>query len=179
MRQAPDLSALLSKVALKDHNAFKTLYDLTSPKLFAVCLRILKDEDSAADVLQEVYVSIWQKAAQFETGRATPMAWLATIARNRAIDLVRTRRPVDDIDDHGEITDANPDPETQTISSNEKDRLENCLGQLDERHAAIIRNTYLSGWTYQQAADAETIPLNTAKTWVRRGLQALKDCLSR
>src|SRR6476659_572566 len=105
------LVAALAKVAAGERNALQTTYRLTSAKLFGVCLRILGDRAEAEDVLQEVYLTVWQKAADFDPARASPMTWLITIARNKAIDRLRSRghaSRMEPIDSAVEIADTAP-----------------------------------------------------------------------
>ena len=91
---AQSLGLLLQRIAARDRPAFAMLYSATSAKLYGIVLRILKRRDIAEEVLQDVYVKIWERAGDFEAGRASPITWMATIARNRAIDEVRRRAPV-------------------------------------------------------------------------------------
>ncbi len=177
---ASELEILISRVALKDRQAFSVLYDRTSAKLFGVCVRILNDRSEAEDVLQEIYIKIWNKADQYATGRASVIAWMATIARNQAIDRYRARgKPTENLDGHHEIKDLGPTPEQAAIQSDQKKHIDKCLDQLNSEHAIAVRQTYLAGWSYQQAADKLDIPLNTVKTWIRRSLMQLKECLDK
>ncbi len=177
----PDpIANLLSRVALREPLAFRQLYDQTSAKLFGICLRILNNRADAEEALQEVFVKIWNKADMFQTGRASGIAWMAMITRNQAIDRLRARKPGSvDILEQSDLADDKPSPETNTIASDEYRRLNNCLDELKPQHAEAVRKTYLGGWSYQETADALNIPLNTAKTWVRRSLGALQDCMKR
>lgn len=180
MNGSEEIEKLIARVALRDRTAFRQLYDRTSSKLFGVCLRILNNRNDAEDTLQEVYVKIWSKADRFAAGRASGIAWLVAVARNQAIDVYRSRKPVsDDITKREDIAVDLPSPEASTITSEENRRLVDCLGELDEKHGAAVKRTYLNGWSYQQAADELGIPLNTAKTWIRRSLLALRDCMNR
>lgn len=180
MSTSADIDKLIARVALKDRDAFKLLYEFTSAKLFGVCLRILKDRTDAEDVLQEVYVKIWNKADRFSTGQASAIAWLASIARNQSIDRYRSRRPAsDNTDEMPDIADDAPSPENAILAKDETRRINHCLDELDTKHAAAIRRTYLSGWSYQEAADELDTPLNTVRTWIRRGLLSLRDCMNR
>ena len=107
-----DVSVLIQRVGLGDRAAFRRLYDLTSPKLFAVCLRILRDRGEAEDALQEVYVKVWHNASKFTVSDYSPITWLAAVARNHAIDRTRARKPdAADIDEVVETPDDRPDPE--------------------------------------------------------------------
>ncbi len=180
MAPSDPIAELISRTALQDRAAFQRLYERTSAKLFGVCLRILNDRPEAEDVLQEVYVKVWNKADRFATGRASGIAWLAAIARNQAIDRLRARKPASE-QDHvlAEVPSDDPSPEEAVISGSENRRIEACLEELDERHAAAVKRTYLAGWSYQQAADELGAPLNTVKTWIRRSLLSLRDCMNR
>ncbi|MGO8656600.1 sigma-70 family RNA polymerase sigma factor, partial [Rhizobium ruizarguesonis] len=100
------------------------LYNQTGPKLFAICLRILKDRSEAEEVLQEVYISIWQRARSFSVASGSSAAWLASIARNRSIDALRARKPVaDELDTVYDLADAGPDPERQSMTKDEGRRI--------------------------------------------------------
>ena len=175
---AQDLENLLARVALKDRQAFSQLYNRTSTKLFGVCFRILNNRSEAEDVIQEVYIKVWNRADQFATGRASVIAWMATIARNHAIDRYRARgKPTQQLDDHLDLQDVGPTPEQALLQADQKNQIDLCLDQLKNDHALAVRHTFLSGWSYQEAADTLDIPLNTVKTWIRRSLMQLKECL--
>jgi len=164
----------------EDRAAFATLYSLTSAKLFGVCLRICGDRGAAEDVLSEVYLTIWRRAGAFEPGRASPISWLATIARNRAIDWRRSagRRQKVTLDDAPEVADPDPSVEERMIESDDTKQLHLCLDQLDDKQRGAIRSAFFGGLTYAELAERDRVPLGTMKSWVRRGLQRLKDCLS-
>lgn len=180
MSTSQQINDLISRVAMSDRNAFQQLYDRTSAKLLGVCLRILNDRNEAEDVLQEVYVKVWNKADRFATGNASGIAWLAAIARNQAIDRYRSRKPVSaGIDEMNDLQDDAPSPEASAIASDQNRRLDDCLSELDPKHASAVQRTYLGGWTYQETAEELGIPLNTAKTWIRRSLLALRNCMNR
>lgn len=156
------------------------LYDATSAKLFGVCLRILKDRHDAEDALQEVFVRIWQKAGSYAVNGYSPMTWLITLARNLAIDKLRARKsPLESIEDVPEPRDSGPTPEAAIIAQSEGARLTACFEELDTARAQAIRGAYLDGMTYQELADGHSVPLNTMRTWLRRSLLKLKECLSR
>ncbi len=104
MQTPQEISSLLARVARKDRAAFAAVYQATSAKLYGIVLRILKRRDIADEVLQEVYVKIWERAADFDPKMASPITWMATIARNRALDEVRRKKP-DSIEDHPEVLD--------------------------------------------------------------------------
>jgi RNA polymerase sigma-70 factor (ECF subfamily) len=173
------LSELMARIAAGDRAALKRLYDATSAKLFAVCLRILGNRDESEDVLQEVYLTVWRRADRFEPARAGAVAWLATIARNRAIDRLRARgplayaEPVEDL----QTPDAAPLASALLERAEEAGALHRCLGELDERTRSVIRTAFFEGLTYEALAGRLGAPLGTVKSWIRRGLLKLKGCL--
>lgn len=178
MIENADIADLLARTALRDRSAFRRLYDQSSAKLFAVTLRILKDRTEAEDALQDIYVKVWHRADRFAGGGTSPMAWLVAIARNHSIDRLRARRDGHgDVDDHPEIADPARSPEQAAIDSSERGRLDACLGQLDEVRADSVRAAYLDGYSYQELADRHSVPLNTMRTWLRRSLMKLRECL--
>jgi len=175
-----ELANLMSRVAGGERAALRQLYDATSAKLFAVCLRILSDREEAEDVLQEVYVTVWRRADRFDRSRASVMTWVSTIARNRAIDRLRARgpmayaEPVEDLD----LPDGSVSAEALLVAAGEQGRLHRCLSELDDRTEAVIRTAFFEGVTYEALARRMDTPLGTVKSWVRRGLAKLKGCLS-
>lgn len=176
------LVAALARVAGGDRAALQIVYRDTSAKLFGVCLRILRDQGEAEDVLQEVFLTVWRRAASFDPERASPITWLATIARNRAIDRLRAdsgRRRTQPIDDAFEIGDDAPNAFDRVAGDDEHRRLMECLGELEPRHAGAIRAAFLDGATYDELARRMDVPLGTMKTWIRRSLMRLRGCLER
>lgn len=176
---AAELAVLLARVADGDAAAFQAFYGRTSPKLFGIILRILPERPEAEDVLQEVYVTLWRKAATFDPARASPITWVATIARNRAIDRLRARpvgrhAPVEEAYD---LADDGPAPDAGLALSQEAQRLHAALATLEPRHAAAIRACYFEGVTYDELALREGVPVGTLKSWVRRGLIRMRGAL--
>lgn len=178
MSAPQDLEPLIARVALGDRQAFATLYSATSAKLFGVALRILGNRPEAEDVLQEVYVKIWNRAGTYAAGGRSPMGWLISIARNQAIDAIRQRRgghvPVDEAFD---LADDAPSAETRLTRADERAALDHCIETLEPERAEAVRKAYLDGWSYQELADRFDVPLNTMRTWLRRSLMKLKECL--
>lgn len=174
-----DIADLIARCALRDRAAFRLLYERTSAKLFGVTLRILKDRSEAEEVIQEVYVKIWQRANRYVAGQTSPISWLVAVARNQAIDRLRARRPAtDDIDVAMDIPDGGPSPERAASDSEERGQIEDCLGTLEPDRAEAVRGAYLDGYSYEELATRFAIPLNTMRTWLRRSLIKLKECLT-
>jgi len=174
-----DLSGLIARIALGDRVAFSSLYSQTSPKLFGVALRILKDRAQAEDAVQEVYVRIWRRAGSFRVGQASAMAWLVTIARNQAIDLIRARQPATlEYDDAPDVADLAPDPEARAVLSSESRRIDGCLAELEADKAAAVVAAYVEGLSYLELAEQYAVPLNTMRTWLRRSLIKLRECMN-
>lgn len=178
--RSEELSALIGAVSRGDRAAFATLYDRTSAKLYGICLRVLRDEGEAQDVLQDAYVTVWNKAARYDADKAGAITWLAVLARNKAIDRLRQRRFVtDDLDAAGSVEDDSPSAFEVVQRGEDAARLADCLGELEERPRAMIRAAFLDGASYPELADREGVPLGTMKSWIRRGLQRLRGCLER
>lgn len=175
-----DIEDMIVRVGMHDRAAFQSLYSATSAKLFGIILRVLKDRAASEDVLQEVYVRLWQGGAEtFTSGKASQISWLATIARNRAIDRLRVTKPTRDLDHAPEMVEPSPGPEAQAIASSERAAINTYLGELDPDRAAAVRGAYLDGDTYAELAARFDVPLNTMRTWLRRSLMSLKKCLTR
>ncbi len=180
MSAPSDIDKLIARAALQDRAAFRELYGRTSAKLFGVCLRILRDRAEAEEALQEVYVKIWIRASTFAVSETSPMSWLIAVARNHAIDLIRARRPETvDIEEAVDLADEGKTPEGEAINASEGRRISACLEELDGRHAEAVRGAYVEGFSYQELADRFEIPVNTMRTWLRRSLAKLKECLER
>lgn len=178
--RSDELAELISKSALGDRRAFALLYERTSPKLFGVCLRILHNRTRAEDALQEIYVKVWRNAGSFRSDRARPMTWLISIARNHSIDMLRASAPKsEELGEDVEIADDRPDPERVAISRDILKRIGACLDELKPERADALRAAYVEGHAYGDLAERHSVPLNTMKTWIRRGLQSLRECLDR
>lgn len=180
MGDSDHIEDLLARTALRDRGAFDRLYDATSAKLFGVCLRVLKNRAEAEESLQEVYLRIWNKADRYAVTGHSPMTWLITIARNIAIDRLRARRGQEvDLDEVGEITAPGVGPEGMAIARSETRRITACLDELPTDRADAVRAAYLDGAAYKDLAARYDVPLNTMRTWLRRSLIALRECLAR
>jgi RNA polymerase sigma-70 factor (ECF subfamily) len=175
-----DLSNLLSRIATRDASAFAALYKQTNAKLYGVVARILTRGDAAADALQEVYVRIWEKAGEFDPLKGSPLAWMATIARNRALDEVRRVRPVslEDQPEGFEPAAEEIDPLAARERSEGLSALVDCLKALEEEKRAIVLLAYYRGSSREALAKRFGRPVPTIKTWLHRSLAQLRDCLA-
>ena len=174
-----ELEALLSRCAAGDRSALETLYTRVAPILLAVLMRILRRRDAAEDALQDVFVSVWQRARQFDPIRGRALAWLVSMARYRAIDMQRSARPAVALNDASAL-----DPQLQSEGPpDDSDMLATgalllrCLEQIaaPQRHCLML--AYHEGLTHSEIARAVNEPLGTVKSWVRRSLLALRKCL--
>ncbi len=174
------LAAALARIPAGDRAALQTVYRLTSAKLFGVALRILGERGEAEDVLQEVYMTVWRKAADFDAARASPMTWLIAIARNRAIDRLRatrTSRRMAPIEAAAELADGAAGADAALEQAQDNARLHECLGGLSDRERNALRAAFFEGNTYEELAARMKVPLGTMKSWIRRAMIKLKVCL--
>lgn len=177
---AAELARLLELSARRDRQAFARLYSLSSSKLFGVALRILRREDWAEEVLQECYVSIWSHAPDYRPALAAPMTWMTSIVRNRCLDWLR--RPRHEVpDEDGAIAEAtqsdDPGPLAELERAKDAQALARCLKGLEAKQRQAIALAFYDGLSHSELAQHLREPLGTVKTWVRRGLMKLKDCL--
>lgn len=173
-----DLVDALARVSQGDRVAFERLYAATSLKLYGVVVRILGRRDLADEVLQEVYARVWQSAGEFEPTTASPITWLTTIARNRALDEAKrkTMRSLDEFPEILEIpSDDNPLAEHERAEDGR--RLQACLDRLEPDRKEVVLLAYYYGLTREEIAGRTHRPIATVKTWLRRSLAQLKSCL--
>jgi RNA polymerase sigma-70 factor (ECF subfamily) len=178
------LAALLRRVGGHDDVALRALYDLASPKLFALALRILVKREWAEEVLQEAFVNIWRYATDYRDSRAAPMTWMAAIVRNRALDYLRQQKAYgasaemewnDTLDDILPGTESGP--ADRALMSQEAQQLATCMARLDANQRQAVALAYLREQSHSEVADILKVPLGTVKSWIRRGLEKLKTCL--
>jgi RNA polymerase sigma factor (sigma-70 family) len=174
-----DLNRLLQHTGRNDQQAFAELYKRTSPKLFGVCLRMLRDRGEAEEVLQETYTAVWRRAASFDATRASAITWLVTLSRNKAIDRLRQHREerLDDPEDLDVVVDERATPAAEAESGQEYGRLQRCLDELDPQQQSSVREAFFSGATYNELAMRRKVPIGTMKSWIRRSLLQLRKCL--
>ena len=172
------LQSLLDRCAVADAAALERLYEVASPHLFACLTRMLRRRALAEEALQDVFVSIWQRAGQFRSARGRPLAWMMSIARYRAIDLLRHERSapvlVPDLPERIESPD---DSKEDSVWMPAAGSLERCLGMLNERQRSCLELAFVRGNSHEDISRLTGNPLGTVKSWIRRGLQSLRRCL--
>lgn len=184
----PDLGMLMFRVAMRDQAAFKSLYEATVGCLLAIVIRMLRERSWAEEVLQEVYVSIWNTASNYSAAKSQPMTWLMTVARNKAMDalrsahtererLVRRSAANDDSDELPDIADERTGPLGRAVRAADSERVRACLRKLEPAQRQAIALAFYDGLTHAKLAAHMRQPLGTVKAWVRRGLERLKRCL--
>lgn len=177
-----DIERWLAGAALGDRAAFRQLYQATSAKLFGIALRVLGNRAEAEDALQDIYVKIWRNADRYRANGLSPITWMATVARNHCIDILRKKRaeagrremPDDDI-----LRDLTPGPEANAVAAGEARAIVDCLAELDAQKSEAVRRAYLEGESYAELSTRFDVPLNTIRTWLRRSLIALRECMGR
>jgi RNA polymerase sigma-70 factor (ECF subfamily) len=175
-----DLRQLLAQVARGDRTAFAKLYDVVSGRLFGIIRRVLPRPELAEDALQETFMRIWQRASSYDETIASPMAWMATIARNQAIDLKRRSAErlaaaASELDET--LADESPDPESLAGQAGDLRRLGECMQGLPNERQQLVLLAYRQGFTREELAMRFKRPVTTIKTLLRRSLIALKECL--
>jgi RNA polymerase sigma-70 factor (ECF subfamily) len=170
---------LLQACAAGDRAALRSLYALAAPQLFGLALGIIRNRELAEDIVQDSFVQVWRHARRFDPGRGAAMAWLARIVRNRCFDILRQRgreAPLDDaIMESWE--DPGSSPADLAALSRDAQRLRDCLDRLDDGPRKSLLLAYYAGLTYEQVAERLRTPLGTVKSWIRRSLVRLKECM--
>lgn len=169
----------LAKIAQGDRQAFSGFYQQTHRAVYGMCLHLLRDKDEACDVLQETYIQVWHHAGEYHCDRGSVLNWMMSIGRYRCLDALRRRRHEVDFDSVSSTqTSPAPGPMENAHSQADRQRLSDCLKDLDERYRSSIEMAYFRGFTHQELAVAMGQPLGTTKSWVRRGLDVLRRCLA-
>ena len=176
------LKSAMARLAAGDRSALEEIYRATSAKLFGICLRILGDEKEAEDALQDVYINLWRRADRYDPQRASPIAWLATFARNRAVDRLRVgkvRGASVGEEEAAPIPDETPLADALLIDAEREARIHTCIETLEEEPRGAIRAAFFEGRTYADLAETSGTPLGTMKSRIRRALARLRTCLEK
>lgn len=185
-----ELASLLARTGLGDRAAFATLYERTSAHLLGVVMRIQRDRALAEDILQEVFVNVWRAAQSFDAAQSQPLTWLTSVARNRTIDSLRRahaqpqlKTPVNSTNDDEEtdvydtVADDAPGPLDLLSRASEARALAMCMDVLSPQQRQSVALAFFDGLSHAEVAESMREPLGTVKSWVRRALMSLKNCL--
>ena len=180
------LIVLLDRIASHDEGALKALYDECAGKLYGLALRVVTHRESAEDVLQEAFLTIWRTAGDYRASLSPPLAWLGLIVRSRGLDLLRRRAS-----DRTHLTqewdetladtlesDA-PNPMDTAQASEQAWALHQCLARLEDKQREVVSLAYVRDLSHSELAKQLRLPLGTVKTWIRRGLDQLRQCMAR
>ncbi|HEV2677753.1 MAG TPA: sigma-70 family RNA polymerase sigma factor [Aliidongia sp.] len=171
------LETLLGRCADGDRAAFRQLYDRSAPQLYAVALRITRQRSLAADAVHDAFLQVWQRAGRFDPARGSAETWLISLARYRALDLVRRHGREITGDEIPDRADDAPDALALLTEQREGTALHRCLERLEIDKRQLIMMAFIDGLTHAELADRLRTPLGTVKSWIRRGLQDLRGCL--
>jgi RNA polymerase sigma-70 factor (ECF subfamily) len=180
------LIALIDRIALADEKALRELYELASPKLYGVAVRVVTNREWAEDVLQEAFINIWRIAGDYRATLSPPMAWMALVVRSRGLDFLR-RRASERADRMQELDDVisdtvagdSPNPMDTAQASEQARALHNCLSLLDNKQREVVSLAYMRDMSHGELAEQLKLPLGTVKTWIRRGLEQLRGCMAK
>lgn len=180
-----ELMQLLDRVAQRDEAAFRRLYERSSGKLYGLALRIVVQRDAAEDVLQDSFLTIWRVAGDYRASLSPPLAWLGLIVRSRALDHLRRRAgdrrhltPLPDDAFEDTLAADQPSPLDAAQASEQAWALQQCLGRLEGRQREVLSLAYLRDLSHGELAARLKLPLGTIKTWIRRGLAQLRECMA-
>jgi RNA polymerase sigma-70 factor (ECF subfamily) len=183
--QQEQLRRWLAAAALKDAQAFQQLYRAAAPKLFGFALRILNKRELAEEAVQDAFVAIWHAAGSYQAQLAAPMTWMATVVRNKALDILRRTDDTVELDSpqfDPDVMNAMQDPQRSPIErlqlSSDAQALARCMGTLEGLQRQAIGLAYFHDLSHSEVAGQLALPLGTVKTWIRRGLDKLRNCLS-
>lgn len=185
MSDTQEVESLLARIALRDATAFKALYDVTARQLLAVAMRVLQNRAVAEEVVQEVFVKIWNQSVHGAPGQTRSLAWLCVITRNRAVDFLRQQRPETPLvwqdaegqEQHHDVSSEEGSVEDQLLAHEQDLRLGGCMGGLATEPRLALILAFYEGLTHPQIAERMRRPLGTIKAWTRRSLLRLKGCL--
>ncbi len=176
----PSLADLLARTAVGDRAAFAEVYRQTSPKLFGLALKLVRNRERAEEVLQEAYLQVWRHADRYAPEQGVAMAWLFGIVRFRALDRLRRERRHEENESGLEIEQiADPvvSPLDDLVEAKKRDAIKACLGQLDPRSRNCILLSCFEGYTHAELSTRLDAPLGNVKSWIRRGMLAVRHCL--
>jgi RNA polymerase sigma-70 factor (ECF subfamily) len=169
-----EYAALIVRIAGGDRAALRSLHEAASPRLFGILRRYFRDRADAEDALHDVLVKVWRIAPKFDPSR-NGLPWLVTVTRNHAVDVIRRRRERQFGDDEAEgLGDL---AALQSAGPEMRMAIGQCLERMNPRHARLVLEVYVWGFTYEEAAERFDAPIGTIRTWLRRSVLFLRDCL--
>jgi RNA polymerase sigma factor (sigma-70 family) len=178
------LIALIDRVAQRDAQALRQLYDATSSKLYAVAMRVVSNTEHAEDVLQDAYLNIWRIAADYRASLSPPMAWMGVVVRSRALDFLRKRKaeqslggPEMDEQLSNTLEGDTPNPMDTSMASEQAWALHECLRKIEAKPREVLTLAYFRDLSHGELAEQLRLPLGTVKTWIRRSLDQLRTCM--
>jgi RNA polymerase sigma factor (sigma-70 family) len=179
------LRRLVASVALGDAAAFRRLYDATSAKLFGFAMRILRKDELAEEAVQDAFVSVWHAASSYQPHLAAPLTWMATIVRNKSLDILRRQDSAEALD--GDAFDADMLLALQDPAAGPQDRVQmseaardlaHCMDGLDSKQRQAVGMAFFHDLSHSEVAQQLSLPIGTVKTWIRRSLDKLRTCLA-
>jgi RNA polymerase sigma-70 factor (ECF subfamily) len=175
-----DYAGLVQACARGDRQALRSLYDEEAARLVAVAQRIVRRRELAEEVVQDAFVQVWQKAATFDASVGSARAWIYTIVRHRALNVIRdgAREDLLEAEELAAVQDRASVVEDAFSQLTTESRLRACLEELDREKRESLLLSYVAGYSHGEIAGLMRVPIGTAKSWVRRALMALKDCMA-
>ncbi len=179
MNKYEQLDELIARCALKDQQAFRTIYDLTAPLLHSVVYPILRNKDMCYDVLQEAYLQIWKNSSQFSQNKGAALSWITSIARYRAYDRLEKEKHCVPLTPEFADSLINDEvaPHVKALWDEEQRAFQDCLLQLETKSRQIIQLAYLQGYSREMLANLYQTKINTMKSWLSRGVALLTQCI--
>lgn len=176
-----ELIGLLGAVAQQDRRAFQRLYEQVSGRMFGLCRKLTGQPELAEEALQDSFIRIWHHAGEYHCERGSPMSWMMTIARYRTLDLIRSRKvhtgASNEVLDYME--DGRAGPLEKSLMEDGNAALQGCLEELSPQQRDSVLLSYYRGFTHEELAEMLNTPMGTVKSWIRRGLLAIRRCLER
>lgn len=180
MTQPKTPEAMILEIAQGERSALALLFETEAGRLLAIAQRILRRRDLAEEAVQETFLTVWRRASGFDPARGTARGWLTVMVRNRALNMLRdgARLDYEDTETLAELGDRTADARAAFEALSIKDAIRHCLSALDASKREAILLCYVTGLNHGEAAATMKVPLGTVKSWVRRGVSALQECLS-
>lgn len=175
-----DLSAALRDCAAGDGAALRAIYDAEAPRMLGVALRLLRRRVLAEEAVHDTFIQLWRKAGSFDPARGEPRSWLYALLRNRSLNILRGEARTDLVEDFEPMAleSGEENPEEVMTRLSEGDALRRCLERLDPLRRRAVMLAYLHGLTHGELAGRLNVPLGTMKSWLRRSLSVLRECLA-